>query len=165
MSTDVIGSMEEVRAGLAAALEAERRRFAALAAEHDAIVSHINMAIAAVPLGEGVEVPVATNGHGKVDAAEGVEVILLPDPDDEEVVGPGEEVVDLGSMTMEKAIMAVMSTRPGVVWKAEDVQTIMAANGANSSKLSSIRAALSIGYREGKLDRPVPGEYIYRAAS
>jgi hypothetical protein len=178
MSTDLIGSMDEVRAGLAAALEAEDRRYAAVvaavAAEHDAIVSHISGALAALS-GEGdvIVVPTGTNGHGKVDtedvvdpavaAALGVDVILPAEPgeDDEE---PG-EVVDLGAMTMEDAILAIMSTKPGVVWKAEDVQAIMAANGAVSSKLSSIRAALSIAYRNGKLDRPIPGEYISKAAS
>lgn len=169
MSTDLIGSMEEVRAGLAAALDAEDRRYAALTAEHAAIVNHINGALAALPLSEGdvVFAPADTNGHGAVDAV-AVDVV---DPAVAEALGfepeeedPGEEVVDLGSMKMEDAIMAIMSTRPGVIWKAEDVQKVMEANGAVSSKLSSIRAALSIAYRNQKLDRPVPGEYIFRAS-
>lgn len=171
MSTDLIGSMEEVRAGLAAALEAEDRRFAALAAEHDAIVSHIHAALSALPLGEGVDVvlvPADTNGYGKVDTEDVVdpaaEALGVVDPEVDPDEEPGEEVVDLGSMKMEDAILAIMSTKPGEVWRAEDVQAIMEANGAVSSKLSSIRAALSIAYRNQKLARPVPGEYIWKAS-
>lgn len=173
MSTDLIG-MDEVRAGLAAALEAEDRRYAAVvaavAAEHEAIVNHISGALAALSGDGDVIVSASTNGHGKVDAVVDPAAALGGEPegpgglageDDEE---PG-EVVDLGSMKMEDAILAIMSTKPGEIWKAEDVQAIMQANGAVSSKLSSIRAALSIAYRNQKLDRPVPGEYIYSNAA
>lgn len=176
MSIDLIGSMDEVRAGLAAALEAEDRRYAAVmatvAAEHDAIVSHISGALAALS-GEGdvIVVPADTNGHGKVDAAVAAEALggepeglVAGEPGEDDDEEPG-EVVDLGSMKMEDAILAIMSTKPGEIWKAEDVQAIMQANGAVSSKLSSIRAALSIAYRNQKLDRPVPGEYIYSNAA
>lgn len=162
MSID-IGPMDAVRESLAAALEAEDRRYAAvrdaLDAEHAQIRGHIVAALDALDTDTQV-VPVATNGHSAA-VAESVDTDpAAPAPP----VEPTDEVVDLSEMTMEDACLTIMAARPGEVWRAEDLQRLLEAGGWTNPKMTSIRACLSLAFRHSKLSRRGPGEYILPAS-
>lgn len=164
MSIDVESSMDTVRESLTAALEAENSRYdaarEALDGEHREIVGHIEAALDALDR-DVVEV-VGSNGHSPGAAA--------PAPDDEPgppapPVEPGDELVDFSAMTMEDACLTIMATRPGEVWRAEELQRLLSAGGFQGiggvePKLASIRSCLSLAYRNSKLSRRGPGEYI-----
>ena len=150
---DLANPLAVIHEGITSALLAEEERYAAAVAalteEHQIIVDRMKAALAVLDGGA------PANGHSQVDMAVLVEP-ELPIPE----VGPGDVEVDLSGMTMEQACLTIMSTRPGQVWRAEDLQRILDASGRDG-KLSSIRACLSLAFRNGKLKRADPGEYIH----
>jgi hypothetical protein len=163
--------MEAVRESLAAALEAEDRRYNAardaLDAEHEQIRGHIVAALDSLDGEPAAVIPVGSNGHS--DSAAVLDVLEGGDDEaDDEAppappVEPTDEVVELGTMTMEDACLTIMASRPGEVWRAEDLQRLLEAGGWSNPKMSSIRACLSLAFRNSKLSRRGPGEYILPA--
>lgn len=154
---DLANPLLELRDGLQAALEAEENRFAAvvagLTAQHEIITGRLKAAIASLDGDEPTNG--SSNGHSEIDMAALVEP-ELPVPE----VGPGDELVDLTGMTMEQAVLTIMSTRPGHVWKVAQLRPILH-NAGLSDKASSIAACLSLAFRSGKLKKADPGEYIH----
>ena len=153
MSIDA-GPMDAVRAGLLSALEAEEERYDSvlrtLESEHNEVVGHIQAALARVE--GGAAIPVATNGHAAV--APSVPVV---DPDD--------EVVDPSTATVKEMCRALMATRRGEIWTAQQLlgrlEALGYSGGADSkSRLATIRATLSQMFRDGEVTRPTPGDYI-----
>ncbi len=154
-TTTPLGDLRET---LAAALENEEQRFAILVAEHDDAVARIMQMLDlldAPTAPNGAAVIAHTNGSAATAHTNGAAPPSVP------VVEPEDVEVDLSGMKMEDAVLTVMQTRPGQVWRAKDLSPILSAAGI-SGQVSSIAACLSIAFRNGKLRKADPGEYIHR---
>ena len=155
--------IEAIRANILDAIEAANAeyqdRVAQLAAEHEDTVGRLRAALET--LGGA-----STNGHGQM----GTVVVDLggvlrePVPP---VVEPGDVEIDPSSMTVREFVRAVMSTRKGTPWTAQEVLVRMEGLGYNSgrdstTRLATVRAMLSQLFRDGERERPAPGDYLMR---
>ena len=154
---DLANPLDVIREGLATALQAEEERYAAAVAalteEHESVVDRMKAALAVL------DGDVATNGHSEVDAG------VVVEPSGPPPVEPGDVEVNVKSATVSEIIQAVMATRRGEVWTAQQMLAKMRELGYtggrdDASALGTIRATMSQLYHKQILNRPEPGDYI-----
>lgn len=156
-TTFEVAPLAELREDLANALEREDERFAHLTAEHEDVKARILAALDALDA-ETTSAPSAPSTNGSAAAlahSNGAPVPPTATPP-AALVDPTDVEVDLSGMTMEKALITIMSTKPGVDWRTDDLRKILVASGANG-KASSVSTCLSIAYRSGKIAKTGTG--------
>lgn len=158
--------LDRLAAEIASALGEEDDRFAAVVdqarLEHEETKGRLQAALdlLAGTTSNGQHV---SQSNGNVPTAPTASA--APAPPNVPVIAATDTVIDPASATVRDFIRAVMRTRIGQVWRAEEVLERMKAlgysGGANdTSRLGTVRATLGQMVKARELQRPVPGDFI-----